>query len=170
MNVLIVYDTVHGNTEQLAQGMARALASAASVRLEKAAGLARIDAAGVDLLIAGGPTHRQRMSAPLAALLEAAERGAFREVCVAAFDTRYHMPAWLSGSAARRIARRLKKGGGRLIAPPESFFMERDAPPKGHKRRHELERLEPGELDRAARWAVYLAQTFEVSQALDRDL
>jgi flavodoxin len=158
VNILIVYDTVHGNTEQLAQGMARALAPVASVRLEKAAELARIDAAGVDLLIAGGPTHRQHMSAPLAALLEAADRGAFRGVRVAAFDTRYRMPAWLAGSAARRIARQLKKGGGLLIAPPESFFMERDAPPKGIKRRHELERLEPGELERAARWAVALAQ------------
>jgi flavodoxin len=158
MNVLIIYDTVHGNTEQLAQGMASALAPVASVRLEKAAGLTRIDAAAVDLLIVGGPTHRQRMSAPLAALLEATGRGAFQGVRAAAFDTRYRMPAWLSGSAARRIARQLKKRGGRLIAPPESFFMQRDLPPKGQKRRHELEQLEPGELDRAAQWAVALAQ------------
>jgi flavodoxin len=158
MNILIVYDTVHGNTERLAQGMAGALAPVASVRLEKAAGLARIDAAGVDLLIVGGPTHRQRISAPLAALLEASGRGAFQGLRAAAFDTRYRMPAWLSGSAARRIARQLKKRGGRLIAPPESFFMERDAPPKGQKRRHELERLEPGEVERAAQWAVALAQ------------
>ena len=170
MNVLIVYDTVHGNTEQVAQAMARALEPAASVRLEKAAGGSRVDAAGVDLLIVGGPTHRQRMSASLAALLETAGHRAFQGVRAAAFDTRYRMPAWLSGSAARRIARQLKKRGGRLIVPPESFFMERDVPPRGQKRRHELERLEPGELDRAARWAVYLAQTFEVSQALDRDL
>jgi len=159
MNVLIVYDTVHGNTEQLAQGMARALASTAAVRLEKAADLTRIDTAGVDLLVVGGPTHRQRVSAPLAALLESAGRGAFHGASVAAFDTRYRMPAWLSGSAARRIARQLKKRGGRLIATPESFFMERDIPPKCQKRRHELERLEPGEVERAAQWAVALADS-----------
>jgi flavodoxin len=164
MNILIVYDTVHGNTERLAQEMASALAETASVRLEKAGGLTRIDTAGVDLLIVGGPTHRQRMSAPLVALLEAAERGAFRGMAVAAFDTRYRMPAWLTGSAARRIAHRLKKGGGRLIVPPESFFMKRDDPPKGRKRRHDLELLEPGEVGRAARWAVGLAQTFVVSE------
>ena len=157
MNILIVYDTVHGNTEQLAEAMARALEPTVSVRLEKAADLNRIDAAGVDLLILGGPTHRQGVSAPLAALLESAGRGAFNGTYAAAFDTRYRMAAWLSGSAARRIARQLKKRGGRLIAPPESFFMERDVPPKGQKRRHELERLEPGEVDRAAQWAVALA-------------
>lgn len=158
MNILIVYNTVHGNTEQLAEAMARALEPTVSVRLEKAADLNRIDAAGVDLLIVGSPTHRQGVSAPLAALLESTGRGAFNGTCAAAFDTRYRMAAWLSGSAARRIARQLKKRGGRLIVPPESFFMERDVPPKGHKRRHELERLEPGEVERAARWAALLAQ------------
>jgi flavodoxin len=159
MNILIVYNTVHGNTEQLAEAMARALEPTVSVRLEKAADLNRIDAAGVDLLIVGSPTHRQGVSAPLAALLESTGRGAFNGTCAAAFDTRYRMAAWLSGSAARRIARQLKKRGGRLIAPPESFFMERDVPPKGQKRRHELERLEPGEVDRAAAWAVALVDS-----------
>jgi flavodoxin len=158
MNVLIVYDTVHGNTQQLAEAMASALAPGAAVRLERADKLSRIDAAGIDLLIVGGPTHRQRTSAPMAALLEATRRGALKEVSAAAFDTRYRMAAWLSGSAARRIARRLEKHGARLAAPPESFFMERDVPPKGQKRRHELERLEPGEIERAARWAVDLAR------------
>jgi uncharacterized protein (DUF2384 family) len=67
------------------------------------------------------------------------------------------MAAWLSGSAAKRIARHLRKLGAELIVPAESFFMQRDLPPKGQKRRHELERLEPGEVERAARWAVGLA-------------
>jgi flavodoxin len=159
MNVLIVYDTVHGNTEQLAQAMARALAPAASVHLQRAQGPAGIDATGVDLLIVGGPTHRQRTSAPLASVLEATGPGALKGVRAAAFDTRYRISAWLSGSAARRIAHRLKKHGARLAAPPESFFIERDIPPKGQKRRHELERLEPGETERAAQWATGLIRT-----------
>jgi flavorubredoxin len=161
MNVLILYDTVYGNTEQLAQGMARALEPVAAVRLEKAAGGGRVSAERVDLLIMGGPTHRQRMSAPLTALLETVDRKALQGVRAAAFDTRYRMPAWLTGSAARRIAHQLKRRGARVIAPPESFFMERDLPPKGQKRRHELERLEPGEVERAARWAVALADNVE---------
>jgi flavodoxin len=161
MHVLIVYDTVHGNTEQLAQSIARELGAAASVRLERAGGLAAIDAAGVDLLLVGGPTHRQRMSPALAAVLAATERGALKGVRAAAFDTRYRMAAWLSGSAARQIARQLRKHGARLAAPPESFFMARDVPPKGQKRRHELEQLEPGEIERAARWAAGLARAAE---------
>jgi hypothetical protein len=35
--------------------------------------------------------------------------------------------------------------------------MERDVPPKGTKRRHELETLEPGELDRAEAWGRAVA-------------
>lgn len=158
MNVLIVYDTVHGNTEQLAQAIAGALAPAASVRLEKAGQLSRINPEGVDLVIVGGPTHRQRMSAALTSVLEATERGTLKGVNAAAFDTRYRMAAWLSGSAARRIARYLRKLGARLVAPPESFFMERDIPPKGQKRRHNLERLEPRETERAAQWAAQLTK------------
>jgi flavodoxin len=158
MNVLIVYDTVHGNTQQLAEAMAGALAPTASLRLERAAELSGVDPAGIDLLIVGGPTHRQRMSAALAALLDGIPREALRGARAAAFDTRYRMAAWLSGSAARRIARQLEKRGARMAAPPESFFMERDVPPKGQKRRHELEQLEPGEIERAARWAAELVR------------
>jgi hypothetical protein len=69
------------------------------------------------------------------------------------------MSALLSGSAAKNAAGRLRKAGCRLVAPPESFFIERDLPPKGEKRRHELEGLEPGELERASEWgrAVWTA-------------
>jgi flavodoxin len=163
VNILIVYDTVHGNTEQLAQAMARALAATASVRLERAGDLIGIDPGEADLVMVGGPTHRQRMSAALSAVLEATDRGALKKVCAAAFDTRYRMAAWLSGSAARRIAHQLKKHGARLAAPAESFFIARDVPPKGQKRRHDLEQLETGEIERAARWAAHLAQTMETS-------
>jgi flavodoxin len=158
MNVLIIYDTAYGNTEQLAQAMGRELGAAASVRLQRVDKLIAIDPAGIDLLLVGGPTHRQRMSPALTSVLANTERGALKGVRAAAFDTRYRMAAWLSGSAARRIARQLRRHGARLVAPPESFFIARDLPPKGQKRRHELEQLEPGEVERAARWAALLAQ------------
>jgi flavodoxin I len=163
MNVLVVFDTQYGNTEQVARAIAAALAPSSSVRLAKADQITKLEVEGIDLLIVGGPTQRQRMSAPLTAVLEATPRGALKGVKVAAFDTRYRMSAWLSGSAARRIARHLRKLGGRLVVPPESFFMERDVPPQGHKRRHELERLEPDEVERATRWAAEIATATGIS-------
>ncbi len=161
MNCLVVYDSVYGNTEQVARAIAAAFAPAHSVRLVKVDQLASLDAASIDLLIVGGPTHRHRISSLITAVLEATPRGALKGVKVAAFDTRYRMAEWLSGSAASGIARRLRKLGGSLQAPPESFFIERDVPPQGEKRRHNLERLEIGEVERATRWARKIVNAIE---------
>jgi len=158
MNALVVFDTQYGNTEQVARAIATGLAPTFSVQLTKADQIARIDAEQLDLLIVGGPTQRHKMSAMLATMLGAMPRGTLNGVKVAAFDTRYRMAAWLSGSAARGIAHDLRKLGGRLLLPPQSFFMERDVPPEGQKRRHELEHLEPGELERATTWAAEIAR------------
>lgn len=158
MNALIVFDTLSGNTEQVARAIATGLAPTFSVQITKADQITKIDAERLDLLIVGGPTHRHRMSEPLAAMLEAIPRKTLKGVKVAAFDTRYHMATWLTGSAARGIARDLRKRGGRLVVPAQSFFIERDVPPKGQKRRHGLEHLEPGELERATKWAIEIAR------------
>jgi hypothetical protein len=86
------------------------------------------------------------------------EAGALKNVPAAAFDTRYRMSRFLRGSAAARIASRLKRAGARLVVPPASFFMERDVPSQGEKRRHEMERLEPGEEGRATQWAASILE------------
>jgi flavodoxin len=164
MNCLMVYDTVYGNTEQVARAIATALMPAHSVRLIKADQIVKLDTASIDLLIVGGPTHRHRMSPKIAAVLKATPRGTLKGVKVAAFDTRYRMAAWLSGSAASDIARYLRRLGGLLQISPESFFIERDMPPRGEKRRHNLERLEAGEIERAAKWAVEIVNTIKTSR------
>jgi hypothetical protein len=112
------------------------------------------------MLIVGGPTQRQRMTARLEAILKAIPRRSLKGVEAAAFDTRYRMSALLTGSAAARIERLLKKSGAGLIVPAESFFIERDVPPEGEKRRHDIEQLEPGELKRAAEWGREIAKKF----------
>jgi hypothetical protein len=68
------------------------------------------------------------------------------------------MAAWKSGSAASRIASKLKRTGASLILPPESFFVaEREGP------------LEEGELERAARWAEGIFEQFETSRSVQQD-
>ena len=75
----------------------------------------------------------------------------------AAFDTRYHMSAWKSGSAASRIASILKRAGASLVLSPESFFVaEREGP------------LEEGELERAAQWAEQVFEQFEASRSIQK--
>lgn len=158
MNAIVVFDTQFGNTEQIARAIAAALPPTISVRLQDAGQMSKLDPGQVGLLIIGGPTQRQRMTANLEAVLGVVPRRGLRGLKAAAFDTRYRMAAWLTGSAAQRVARLLKKLGAQLIVPPESFFIERDVPPRGQKRRHEMEHLEPGEVERAAEWARKVAQ------------
>jgi flavodoxin len=161
LNAILVFDSMHGNTEQVARAIAAALEGGFAVRLRKAEPAALRDAAGMDLILVGGPTRRHRMSRRLRDMFDSAPHKGLRGIRTAAFDTRYRMPAWLSGSAAGEIARKLRKLGGRPLLPPRSFFVARDIPPKGSKRRHKLERMEPGELERAAAWAAEVARAAE---------
>ncbi len=155
MNVLIVYDSVYGNTERIARAIFGTLDGAhGGARLLKAEEAATLVGQPCDLLIVGGPTQRHAASPAMRAFFENVPRGTYKGTQAAAFDTRYRMSAFLTGSAAEWIAGRLKRAGAALAVPPESFFIARDVPPEGEKRRHELEHLEHGEEQRASAWAV----------------
>ncbi len=151
MNMLVIYDSAFGNTEQLARAMADSLRAHGSVRTVRADEVGLPDLKEVDLAIVGGPTQRHRLSPTMRAFLDRLPRLSLHGLRAAAFDTRYHMAAWKSGSAAHEIESRLRRTGAWLIMPPESFFVaEREGP------------LEKGELERAARWA---REVFEECEA-----
>jgi flavorubredoxin len=156
MLTVVIYDSSFGNTARIAQAIGRGAATLGEVRVLSA------DEAGgraehADLLFVGGPTQLHHLSPGLGALLEALPRRSLQRVPAASFDTRYRMTAFLTGSAAKEAAGRLRRAGCKLIAPAESFFMEKDVPPKGEKRRHALEGLETGELERAEEWGRSVA-------------
>ncbi len=157
MHAIVVYDTQYGNTEQIARAIAQGLADRGAVDVLAASEAMGRPALPPDLLLIGGPTQRHGMSPALRAYVEALPRDGIRNTRVATFDTRYRMAPLFSGSAAKDAAGRLRRSGCRLIAAPESFFIEHDRPPDGEKRRHGSEQLEPGELERAAAWARRLA-------------
>jgi flavodoxin len=159
MLTLVIYDSSFGNTARVARAIGRGAKTAGDALVMSVTEAGRIEQAGrqPDLLFVGGPTHRHRMSAGLGGFLEAIPRGSLRGIPAATFDTRYRMSAFLTGSAATAAAGRLRREGCRLVARPESFFMQKDAPPDGEKRRHALEGLEPGELERAEEWGRVVA-------------
>jgi len=158
MEIRIVYDSAFGHTETIARAMAEALVDRATVRVVPVAEATFDD--HPDLLLVGGPTQRHRMSPALDARLGRLPRRGLSGLPAAAFDTRYRMARILSGSAAVAASRQLERAGCRLVAAPESFFVERDQPPKGERRRHAIEALEPGERERAAAWALGLLESF----------
>lgn len=161
MNTLIIYDSVFGNTERIARAIAGQLEPARLLRVEEAEMLDRLVC---DLLIVAGPTHRQKMRPALRAWLKHLPRKTLKEVPVATFDTRYRMSRFLTGSAAIQIASLLRRAEAWLVVPPESFFMERERPPQGEKRRHAMERLEPDEERRAVAWAADILERLEAAR------
>ncbi len=157
MHALVLYDTEFGNTERVARAIADGLADGYTVQLAPTSEPAALPAERPDLLLIGGPTQRHGLSPRLRNFLAQLPKEAWRGVPAATFDTRYRVHKLLTGSAAEQAAGRLRRAGCRLLAPPESFFMEQDHPPRDEKRRHELEALEPGEIERATAWARDLA-------------
>jgi len=150
MNALVVYDSTFGSTERIAGAIADSLEERGSVRLLRVAKAQPVDLEGIDLLVLGCPTQRHKPTAAVQAFLASIPRGILGGMRAAAFDTRYRKPRLLTGSAARAIAKRLRKAGASLLLPPESFFIAaREGP------------LEEGELERAADWAHQVLDELE---------
>jgi hypothetical protein len=98
---------------------------------------------GLDLLILGSPAHGGFPTAEMDSLLKASP--ALEGTSVAVFDIRTRTTVF--GYAAPRMAKRLKRRGGNLVAPPEGFLVLGIEGP-----------LKDRELERVARWARGMAE------------
>ena len=141
MKALIVYDSMHGNTEKIAEAIGGAMAGEARVVRVSEVNSAELKA--IDLLIVGSPTQGGRATPAIRDFLNKISGPAMKGVNVAAFDTRVSTKVVaIFGYAAGRIAGSLKRKGGTLVAPPQGFFVKGTEGP-----------LKDGELERAAGWA-----------------
>jgi flavodoxin len=156
MKALILYDSVYGNTEKIALAIGNALGPQEDVSVMKVGDVKPDQFAGLNLLIVGAPTQRFRTTAAMSDLLKMIPENSLKGVKVAAFDTRLSMDEinktpilaffvrlfGVNAYAARPIANRLRKKGGKLVGSPEGFFVEGMKGP-----------LVEGELERALNWA-----------------
>lgn len=157
MNTLVIYDSRFGNTEQIARAIADKLKDHGLVIVVPASEAGSFELKEADLVIIGGPTQQHGVSPAMRVFLEGMSHRSLYGLGVAAFDTRYHMAAWKSGSAASKIASRLKRAGATLVLPAESFFVtEREGP------------LEEGELERAVHWAEQVYEQFEAERSTQK--
>jgi len=151
MKVLIVYDSVFGNTEQVAQAIGNALGSQEDVEILRVSNVKPEQLTGLKLLIVGSPTRGGRPTPAIQGFLNRVSEPAIRGINVATFDTRLSTRlVGIFGYAAGRIADSLKRKGGILIASPEGFFVKGGKGP-----------LKEGELERAASWAKVIAKSIE---------
>ena len=153
MKTLVIYDSVFGNTEKIAQSIAAALGT-------QAVPVSQVDAAqltGLDLLVVGSPTRKFSPTEGISQLLNGLPKNHLAGARVADFDTRIDLETIDSkvfrfvvdkgGYAAKAIAKSLEKKGGQLAAPGEGFYVTGEQGP-----------LKDGELKRAADWAGRLAK------------
>ena len=139
VKVLVVYDSVYGNTEKIAKAIGGAITGEVKVLQTREVNPSELKT--LDLLIVGAPTHAGRASPAVKDFLS--QVSDINGVQVTAFDTRL-TARWVRifGYAAGRIAKDLEKKGGKLIVSPEGFFVKSKEGP-----------LKEGELERATSWA-----------------
>ncbi len=165
MRAVVIYESIYGNTHLVAAAIAEGLGDAVAVPVGEA-DRAMVEAA--ELVVIGGPTHAHAMSSAGSrqAGIDAAEQHddevdpdaegpglrdwfttlePFARPAAAAFDTRMHGPAALTGRASKGIARRLRHHGFTMIGEPESFLVTKD------------NHLEMDERARARAWGASLA-------------
>jgi hypothetical protein len=143
MSAIVVFESMFGNTREIAEAIAEGLRAAAvdAATMEVGSAPDRFDEA-VGMVIVGGPTHAFGMTRP--GTRESARQQADRptvsqgvglrewlesflgnrpELLTATFDTRIAKVRHLPGSAARGAAKLLRKQGHRVVVAPESFYV-----------------------------------------------
>jgi len=177
MRAVIVYESMYGNTHLVADAIGTGLGAAFEVSVVPVSHADPAVLAGAELVVVGGPTHVHGMSraATRKAAVEAANKPAsplkvepdapgpgLRDwfgslgqypVKAAAFDTRKHGPAALTGRASKGVARLLRAHGFDVVAEPESFLVTKQ------------DRLEPQETARAREWGAKLAAAIAPARA-----
>jgi flavodoxin I len=156
MKALVVYDSVFGNTEKVAQAMGEAMGTPDQVPVVKVGAVTPEHLADIAVLLVGSPTRAFKPTPATMQWLKGLPAGELNGVKVAAFDTRIAMEDTNSGIlkfmvsifgyAAKPILGVLTKKGGQSVAEPEGFFVADSEGP-----------LKEGELERAQAWAKQAA-------------
>jgi hypothetical protein len=182
VRVLVVYESMYGNTHAVAIDIASGLSALHKVTLVPVNRASRELVASAGLIVAGAPTHRhgmptigsRRMAAETAREpgsgltldpdahgpgLRAWLEALYAEgVHAAAFDTRLSALPALTGRASRPIARLLTRRGCRVVLAPESFLVNGQ------------NKLLDGEAVRAREWGTLVGETASAAFASSRRL
>jgi flavodoxin len=164
MDAIVVYESLWGNTAQVARAVAEGLGPGARALRTDEAGPDAV--AGAELVVAGAPVLGFKLSSPRMrdAIRQNPGKGAAPDLSCpllsdwlegltpgsgwgAAFDTRVRGPF---GKGAPEIARLLEAAGCRPLAEPEGFLVKGKHGP-----------MRDGELERARAWGEQLASTLQ---------
>lgn len=177
MRAMVVYESLFGNTEEIAHAVANGLSRSAAVEIFEVLSAPTKVGADIELLVVGAPTHAfglSRVSSRNEAAakvsrdmstgfgvrewLEQVEVDAQR-TRAAAFGTVVAEPRWVvaMGTAAGAIERRLRRLGLRTATSAQNFKVSGMKGP-----------LLTGEEARAQEWGARLVPAFELRRPRDR--
>ena len=161
MSIVIVYDSIFGNTAEVAQAMAAEVPGARAIHVRDTATL---DLDGFTLLVAGSPTRGFRPTPGMQEFIDGLGDDMLAGRRAAAFDTRLDLetvhPAplrWVmevGGYAANTLERMLVDKGCVMAGKPAGFLVGGTEGP-----------LQAGELERARNWLRALADTVRTASA-----
>ena len=176
MRALVVYESMFGNTRNVALAIAEGIGATMTVEAVEVGAAPAALPSDVALLVVGGPTHAHGLSTPnsradaakrVGGSVVSAERG-LREwiasirpgtgLVAAAFDTRIKGPLLFTGSAATSATKLLRKARVRRVEQPRSFVLEGPTGPL-------VDRVSKDELDAARAWGADLASEVVAASA-----
>ncbi len=150
LKVLVVYDSVYGNTAKIAEAIIEGIGGNPESQLKKAPEAPTADLANIDVLFVGSPTQAGSFIEPVKNFLAGITADALQNVKAAAFDTSFNIQkqgAFLRfimktfGYAAPKIGKKLSGKGAEVLAAETFIVLETEGP------------LQEGEVERAKNWA-----------------
>lgn len=151
MKSVVIFDTVFGNTELVAQAVGKELGTAETVSVIHVSDVTLANLEEADLVVVASPTRGFRPMPSIMKFLKDLPVDALIGKKAAVFDTRMDVDKINSkifrfivskgGFADAAIAKQLKASGAKLIEPTAGFFVDDSEGP-----------LTEGELERAVKW------------------
>jgi flavodoxin len=151
LKALVLYDSLFGNTEIIAQTIRNTIGQNHEVGIATVGMVIPKQMEGIQLLVVGSPNRQFGSTVEMKNFLDNIPKDGLLGIKVAAFDTRFiqkeakklrPIDLKLFGYASERIADQLVIKGGVLVAPAEGFYVER-----------QNGLLVDGEIERAGNWA-----------------
>jgi flavodoxin len=117
MKVLIVYDSVYGNTEKIALSIEKELKSSCNIRSRRAMDIDLSELEKIDLLIIGSPTQWNKPIKSIRYFLDRIPKEKIAGLSIMIFDTRLPSKSiGILGHASEKMARAIEKKGARVLS------------------------------------------------------
>lgn len=143
MRVYVVFSSKSESTARIARSIASSVLWSNEYEARQAAQVNPEEIHGPGVVFLGYPSGGSELDRPIRSFLDHMPERTMYGVLWAVFDTRATPQPAVAGSAIRRLRRAIEHRGGRLLLPPESFYVGLNGDPVPHE-----------EVERARTWGA----------------